>query len=72
MTDKSLIELVQALTKKLASQTEPIAPKNLINTVRQEYPQFSAADIRRAIWHLESRSELDFEPEWKIRRTRVA
>lgn len=69
MSDEQFSKLIAAVNDQLRALTSPVAPDVLIERVQQSHPQFSAADIRRGIWHLESQSQLDFENDWRIKRS---
>ena len=72
MSDEQFAKLIAAVNEQLQALTSPVAPEVLIEQVCKRHPEFSVADIRRAIWHLESQSQLDFEDDWRIKRGEAA
>ena len=67
MSDEAFERLVELVATQLAETDEPVAPDQLIRQVLERDASVSSADVRRAIWHLESEHRIDFGPDWTIR-----
>ena len=72
MSDELFQRLLSVIAAELAKQHGSVPPADLIRHVREADSAFSTADVRQAIWHLESERQLDFDEEWRIRRTTSA
>jgi len=67
MSDEAFERLVNLVVRELAKSDRPVAPDQLIRQVLAQDGTVSSADVRRAIWHLETEHRIDFEPDWTIR-----
>lgn len=72
MSEVAFERLIEVLSAYLADQSAPIAPSDVINSVRGEDQSFSANDVRQAIWQLESEGRITFDDAWQIRNNAVA